>query len=335
MSHPSEFEFDGAVAILLRAARRARPSAAIRFEAAIGLTFPGADVLAVRQDADGGFRMVNGLIGLTGPAGAMPRIYTEHVISERRERSRALADFLDLIAQRPIACFAAAALKYRPHRIAEAARLDGETEDGLRATLTSLAGTAIPLVAAALGDDLETVLHHAGAFASHPRSADRLAVILSDWLARPVTVEQFAGRWVRLDPSERSVLPGAGSSGGFNRLGVDAAIGAACWDLQSTITIRVGPLPLAEFEALLPGTPVVDALVTLTRAYLDGAANFTLNPILQAADVPPLVLGRAPATAARLGWNTWLGTGDTRRADGSDALFHVSSHRSQTSGAQP
>lgn len=326
VERPWEFGFDAAVAVLLRATGRSDPGQAIRFEVPAGLAFPPSDVLDVERRDDGTYRLVTTLIGLTGPAGALPRCYTEHVITERRGRSRVLADFLDMLAQRSIAQFAAAVIKYHPHRIAEAAIVDRSREDGLRAMLVALSGYAIPVVSRALGDSLDTVLHHAGAFAAHPRSADRLSAILSDWLGHPVVVEQFAGRWVRLDPTECSALPVAGGIGRFSRLGIDVAIGAACWDIQSTITIRIGPLPLEEFDALLPGMPVLDALVTLTRAYLDGAADFRINPVLAAAAVPPLAFG-GQGGACKLGWNTWLGTAAPRTRDGIEAVFHPGARR--------
>ncbi|MBE7209402.1 MAG: type VI secretion system baseplate subunit TssG [Gluconacetobacter diazotrophicus] len=319
--NPFEFEFDAAVAILRRASAHSADPAAIRFEAATGLAFASSDVLSVRGGPDDAFRVVTGFLGLTGPAGALPRTYTEHVVAERRQRSSALADFLDMVAQRPATQFAAAAMKYRPHRIREEAALAAGRGDALRDTLLSLTGHAIPAVARGLGDAIEAVLHHAGAFAAHPRSADRLGAILSDWFGRTVTVQQFAGRWIRIGREEQSRMPWGDGGGRFHRLGVDAAVGTAAWDIQSTVILRVGPLSLREFESFLPGGPSLAALRALASAYLDDAVAFAVKPVLAAAEVPPLRMPRgSTAPSARLGQNTWLTTGAPRREDAEDTV---------------
>lgn len=321
---PSEFDFDAAIAILRRTVSRSGRPGAIRFEAATGLAFASSDILSVRTDGDGTIHVVTGFLGLTGPAGVLPRAYTEHVIAERRQRSSALADFLDMAAQRPVTQFAAVAMKYRPHRIKEEASLDGNCDDGLRDTLLALTGHIIPSVAAGLGDAIDAVLYHAGAFAAHPRSADRLAAILSDWFDRTVTVQQFAGRWIRIDRKEQSRMPRGNAGGRFYQLGVDAAIGTATWDVQSSIVIRIGPLSLPEFEAFLPGGLSLATLRTLSQAYLDNAVAFAVKPVLAAAEVPMLqLLKRAGEESGRLGQNTWLTTNSARCHDAEDTVVHV------------
>ena len=320
---PFEFDFDAAVAILRKAVLREKLPAVIQFEAASGLAFASSDVLAVARDGENAFRMVTGFLGLTGPARVLPRVYTEHVVAERRQRSSALADFLNLMAQRPMTQFAAAATKYRPHRVREEAFLDSDREDELRATLMAFTGHVIPTVARALGPVLESVLHHAGAFAAHPRSAERLAAMLSDTFDRPVIVQQFVGRWNSLDLTERTSMPQAGRGGRFHQLGVDAAVGTAFWDIQSRIVIRIGPLSLEDFEAFLPGGRALTLLQKLACAYLDDAVEFAVNPVLAASEVPPLELSERVQDAARLGLNTWLTAGTPRQRDADDALIHA------------
>jgi type VI secretion system protein ImpH len=163
------------------------------------------------------------------------------------------------------------------------------------------------------------LLFYAGAFATRPRSADRLGALLSDWLGQTVTVEQFAGSWISLGQDQMSALPKGDRSGQFSQLGVDAAIGARAWDIQSRIVLRIGPLPLAPFEALLPGGRLLARLVSLARAYLEGEIGFAINPVLAADAVPPLAL--QAAAPPNLGWNSWLPTGFRRRRDAADAVF--------------
>jgi type VI secretion system protein ImpH len=322
LDEPWRFSFDAAVAVMMHAAGRGDPGAAIRFHAPPGLGFVPADVLSVAREGDG-FHATIGLLGLTGPSGVLPRPYTETVNAEQRRRSFALAGFLDLLAQGALGQFAAAAIKYRPHRAADAAAIGakqpGRTKDGMRDALLAFTGYAMPGAAEQLAIGSDPLLYYAGAFAAWPRSADQLAAILSDWLGQKVEVEQFAGAWLSLGPEEKSTLPSAGRPGRFHQLGVDAAIGARAWDIQSRIVLRIGPLSMAEFTALLPGGALLNRLVGLTRAYLGDQIGFAVNPVLAADAVPPPKL--AGGDAPRLGWNGWLPTSPRRQRDGTEARF--------------
>jgi type VI secretion system protein ImpH len=322
---PGRFGFDAAVAVLMQVAGRAEPGEAVRFRAASGLGFVPADVMAVEQDSDGA-RATVGLIGLTGPSGVLPRPYTDIVNTEQRRRSPALAEFLDLLAQRPIAQFAHAGIKYRPHRAAAAAALaDGSTAaapaEGLRDILLALTGYGTPHLAPRLAVGADPLLFYAGLFASWPRSANRLAAIMSDWLGRAVEVEQFAGAWLPLAPDEMSVFPVGDRPGQFCRLGVDAAAGSRAWDVQARIILHIGPLDLTRFEAMLPDRDLLRRIAALARAFLGLETDFAINPILAAASVPALeVSATAPP---RLGWNSWLPTAGTRQKDATEALFEA------------
>src|SRR5262249_26142087 len=156
--------------------------------------------------------------------------------------------------QRPVAQFAEAGIKYRPHRAAAARALSdpaAKPADGLRDVLLALTGYGTPHLAPRLAVGTDPLLFYAGLFAAWPRSADRLAAILTDWLGRTVEVEQFAGTWLALGPAQMSALPAGDRPGQFCRLGVDAAIGSRAWDVQARIVLHIGPLDLPGFEAML------------------------------------------------------------------------------------
>jgi type VI secretion system protein ImpH len=165
------------------------------------------------------------------------------------------------------------------------------------------------------------MMFYAGLFSAYPRSASRLGALLSDWLGRPVEVEEFDGTWLELAPHERSTLPARNRAGRFNALGVDAAIGSRSWDLQSRIRLRIGPLSLEQFDALMPDRPLFHRLAGLVRAYLGGETRFAINPILAASEVPKPAARRG--SRAGLGWNAWLPTKGARRRDGTEAVFEA------------
>jgi type VI secretion system protein ImpH len=325
IDQPARFSFDAAIAVLMHAGGHSDPGEAVRFHAAPGLGFVPADIMAVAQTG-GPARVTIGLIGLSGPSGVLPRPYTETVNAEHRHRSTALADFLDLLAQRPIAQFAAAGIKYRPHRAADAAALAqggpnsaAPPSDGLREGLLALTGYGTPHLASRLPGGADPLLFYAGLFAARPRSADRLAALLSDWLGETVEVEQFAGAWRTLGADQMSRLPSPAQPGIFHCLGVDAAIGSRAWDVQSRIMLRIGPLDLGRFNALLPDGPLLGRLASLARVFLEYEIDFGVNPVLDAAAVPKLELtGAAPP---RLGWNSWLPTSGPRQQPAADAVF--------------
>ncbi|MCB8881039.1 type VI secretion system baseplate subunit TssG [Acidisoma cellulosilytica] len=326
LREPQRFSFDAAVMLLMQAARQSDAGRAVRFHAPVGLAFPASDMLAI-QVRPTGFAATVSPIGLTGPSGVLPGPYTEMVAAEQRKRSPALAAFLDMLAQRPIGLFAEAGIKYRPHRVAAVAKLAGrsETRDPVRAVLMALCGYGTPGLLPRLGFAPETLAYFAGHFAAHPRSAERLQAIVSDWLRQPVEIEQFAGMWLPLRDEERSALPRAQANGqataSFNQLGVDAAAGARVWDVQSRIVLHIGPLPLRSFQALLPPSRLLTRLVALVRAFLGFETEFAVNPVLAKDAVPPLVM--SASGGPRLGWDSWLPSAGPRKADATEAVFEA------------
>jgi type VI secretion system protein ImpH len=321
---PRRFGFDAAVRILGRVAERKDVAEAARFRTAPGLAFPPADVTLV-QDANDGSppRVTVTVMGLTGTSGVLPRYYTEVLSTTLRDRSRALHDFLDMLAHRLVALFAGAGTKYRLHRAAEAVSTPGTEPpakpDPVSQALLSLTGYGTPYLTDRLSAGTDPLLHYSGFFATHPRSADRLEAMASDWLGRPVQVQQFAGAWLPLAPDQQTSLA-VGK-------GVDAAIGTRAWDVQARIILRVGPMDRSSFEALLPDRPALRQLVSLVRAYLGFETGFAVNPVLAAPDVPPLHLTADADPPPRLGWNTWIppigGTPWRAPKDAADAVFEA------------
>ncbi len=329
-AEPRRFRFDAAVRILVRRAKATDPAEAARFTTPAGLAYPAAEVAAVEPpDGERPPLVATPLIGLAGPAGVLPRFYTDVLIATLRNRSRALSDFLDLLAQRFIAMFARAGIKYRLARAAETATDASPAEpDEVSEALLAFTGYATPHLASRLGAGVELLLHYSGLFANRPRSAERLRALVSDWLGREVEIVQFAGAWLPLPPDQRTALARGRHPGAWNRLGHDAAIGVRAWDPQARIVLRIGPLDLAGFAALLPDRPGLQRLVSLVRAFLGFEIGFAVNPVLAGPQVPPLSLDPDAEVAPRLGWNTWIPAPGPppygmRRPDAADAVFEA------------
>jgi len=326
---PQRFTFDAAVRILTFLRRRADPAGVARFTSTTGSSYLPAEVTQVQTDVAIGEPLVTvGVIGLTGPAGVLPRYYSDAVVADQRSRAFSLTRFLDLISHRMVAAFAAAGAKYRPHRAADIGALAAEPQRGdpMAEALLALTGYGTPHLAERLLAGPAALRHYAGFFSAHPRSADRLEALASDWLGRPVKVEQFAGAWLALPVDQRSRLAVGVAPGAFCQLSVDAAAGIRAWDQQARIVLRIGPLDLTYFERLLPDQPLLRELIALVRAYVGFEVGFAVNPVLARDAVPePALTPPCTAGGARplLGWNTWLPTSRAtrRRTDASDALF--------------
>jgi len=328
---PARFTFDAAVRVLMWAARVAEPSRAARFRTTPGLAFPTSEVLHVAPQAGKPPYVEQSVIGLTGPAGVLPRPYTERAVTALRSQRPGLHEFLELFSGHAASLFASAGLKYRPTRAMDCAELSGEPDPIAQAVL-AFAGWATPGLAGRVAAGEAALLHYAGLLAMRPRSAERLEAMLSDWLGRPVEVVQFAGAWLRLPADQQTRL---GVRGQFTRLGVDAAVGARSWDPHARFIVRIGPLTRTEFERLLPHHGALQALVSLVRAFVGLEVGFAVNPVLRRAEVPALVLG-AGTEQPRLGWNTWLPSPTASVVplpDAADAMFEAEAVERTEAGA--
>ena len=238
-------------------------------------------------------------VGLVGPLGPLPPVYTEVVLRERRARSPGLSAFLDLFLARATAAFLDADDKYRlPARIARHG-IDGG--DRITEALRGLAGLMLPAHRGRLATPDSELLPYAGLLGRAVRSAAGLEVLLADRLGLPVRVEPFRVRRLPIAPEEQTRL--AGPAPAYGRLGVDAVAGAGVLDATSTFRVVLGPVDAAAFADLAPGGARMAELVELVRLYMDPGLDFDVQVLLRKEDVPEARLG---ADAPALGWNAWL-----------------------------
>ncbi len=302
---PHLFRFDAAVRLLRLAAKGRRKDDAISFAAPPSLAQPAAEVLEAQAPQQGRrAKLVTTLIGLTGPSAEMPRWYTELLAQAHRNKSRAVLDFFDLLAQRLVAAFALAGTKYRLPRSAEQAAQAG-VEEPVGAGILALTGYGTAHLENRLAVEADALRYYAGFFSAHTRSASRLTNMVADYLGRPVEIQEFAGAWLPIAPDQQSRLPRGRNPGAFCELSRNIAIGTRAWDQQARFIVRIGPLSRAGFEALLPDKPRLPALVSLIRAYVGWEADFAINLVLDAREISPLSLGGG-AGAPRLGWTSWV-----------------------------
>jgi type VI secretion system protein ImpH len=108
---------------------------------------------------------------------------------------------------------------------------------------------------------------------------------------------------VRIPPDQCLCLGQAAS-----RLGIDSVLGEEIEDRTGKIRLRVGPVDLATFQGLLPGSPGYDRLALLTRLYLQDPLDYDAEIVLARGQARTARLGEA--TMSRLGLDTWVFSGE-------------------------
>ncbi|MFL6658716.1 MAG: type VI secretion system baseplate subunit TssG, partial [Massilia sp.] len=154
--------------------------------------------------------------------------------------------------------------------------------------------------------DPRCLLRYAGLLASRERSMAGLEQMLADAFNAPVRGTQQQGCWLALDPRFRTTI---GPRGKNQALGHSTVLGKRAWDARGKMTLDIGPLHMARYEALLPGGALHAQLLFMVRFYLREDLDVDVVLHLAAPDEQA-----APALGqSRLARNAWLGKGDAAR----------------------
>jgi type VI secretion system protein ImpH len=335
------FEFFQAVRVLERlypdrqpVGRDANPSReVVRFHSHVSLNFPPSAIYEIvpTEGGSGPAQMTIAFMGLTGPLGVLPRHYTELLLERVRHKDEALRDFLDLFNHRVISLFYRAWEKYRFPIEYERAISTGKGDDPFSLYLFDLVGMGTKGLRGRLEVEDAALLFYAGLLAQHPHSASALEGLLKDYFGVSAEVTQFIGQWLPLSEANRSRLsPGEAN----NALGMNTVAGSRVWDQQARFKLRLGPLTFAQFCQFLPSGSAFRPLVGLTRFYAGEECDFDVQLILKAAEVPACHLGKTGEDAPRLGWSTWLKSGEFT-CDAEDAMLpgHLTSKGASSEGS--
>ena len=239
--------------------------------------------------------------GLFGPNGPLPL----HLTSYALERSLHKGDhtfqaFADLFHHRLLLLFYRAWAQAQP-----TVSYDRPQDDRFADYVGSLIGSGGPAWRGRDAAPDHAKLFFAGNLSRQVRNADGLQALVAGYLRVPARVESFVGRWMRLQPQERSRIGKLGSRRRMSsaQLGVSTVLGSSVFDRQHHFTVHVGPLDAEGFEALLPSGRVLPSLQALINHYVGLELDYCLRLELHPHARPNSQLGRK----SRLGWNTWLG----------------------------
>jgi len=315
---PYSFSFFQAVRLLERLNPKRQPvgqsvspsSEVVRFGVHPSLTFPPSEIRTIRWEEGEPPRMIVNFMGLTGPSGVLPDYYTELIASRAKEGDRALRDFLDVFNHRLISLFYRAWAKH--HFSVAYNKTDIER---FSVQLLSLIGMGTPGLLDRQEIEEETFIFYSGLLARHSRSASDLKQMIADYFEVPVEIEEFAGSWCKLDESMQTCLGELESDSSV--LGMGVVAGDEVWLDDSSVRIKLGPLPKEKYLQFLPGERGHKELTALTRFFRGDELDFEIQLLLKHGDAPGCELGATGENASRLGWFSWLksGTVETEAAE--------------------
>ncbi len=252
-------------------------------------------------------RLINRFFGLFGAQGPLPLHMTEYARDrQRNHRDPTLVAFANMLTHRMMSLFYRAWASGQP-----APSFDRGKDDLVERKIAALAGDA--------GDALRNrdampdlaKRHFAGHLGMGPKNPDGLVAIISAFFEAPVVVQEFVGSWLDLEPDDRWQL------GSRTGLGQATSIGQKVWSRGAKFRLRIGPMPLQQYERMLPGNGSLERLTAIVRNYVGDALDWDVNLVLAADDVPRASLGGT----TRLGHTSWIGAKDDDTASDAEDLF--------------
>ncbi|MDP3332478.1 MAG: type VI secretion system baseplate subunit TssG, partial [Methylococcaceae bacterium] len=142
--------------------------------------------------------------------------------------------------------------------------------------------------------------YYTGFLSSRSKSAEGLTALLADYFSLNVSIEQFVGEWLTIQPSDLTRL---GESHLTGELGRSVILGSQVWGCQHKFRIRFDSLNLTEFMSLLPDGYRLEQLTAIIRNYIGDELSWDVNLVLKKDQVPSAQLGEN----THLGWTSWLG----------------------------
>ena len=258
--------------------------------------------------------LTNRFFGLFGPNGPLPTHLTEYARDRAiNGRDPTLLAFANMLTHRMMC------LLYRSWATGQPSasydRGAGGRFEGKVAAFAGVAGKS-QRDRDAMPDAARS--HFAAHLSAGPRHAEGLVAMVQAFFRAPVSLQQFVGSWLDLEPGDRWQL---GAAAGLGRA---TSIGTRVWSRSAKFRLRIGPLSLTEYQRLLPGSPSVARLTSVVRTYVGDALDWDVNVVLRGDQVPRAVLGGD----TRLGQTSWIGRRDPSRhaAD----LFLSPQHHSET-----
>lgn len=270
-----------------------------RFRSNVTHSFPASAVFSAEHSntVDDQVDLTVNFMGLAGANSPLPATYTDLIHQRAAKKDTAFKSFLDLFNHRLISLMYRVRKTYRigfPHLHPD--------ETHFARYFFSLMGLGAPWLENRMSFKDRALLEYTGLMARQPRSMCGLELLLSGYFETQTRGRQFVGGWLRLDDNQVTRIGRAGQN---QVLGRDAVLGDKVWDMQSTFSMRLGPMSYEKFLEFLPIGSAYGKLCEMTRFYSGDQYDFSFELLLEHRHVPAARLGTEDG--ARLGWNSWLG----------------------------
>ena len=279
----------------------------LRLRTPANLAFPPSELSDARTSNDGFVELDVAVMGLTGPLGVLPQVYTEW-LQQRRidQKDHSAHAFLDTFSQRFIEIFFEARRARHP-----ALRFEQNENDHFVHYLQDLIGLGASNQWQQGISENENCLSSrftaffAGQLLKRPACSGQLQQIIADFFSVDASVESFCPHIVLLGNQKTSL--GIEHSA----LGVDCALGDSVTQYHDRFLISIGPLRLDRFSSFLQGTENANAIASLVKYCFGHEFSCELQLILHKDDLCSPQLGGN----AMLGLNTFMSlTGSSHHA---------------------
>lgn len=245
------------------------------------------------------------VLGLLGPEGAMPLHMTRWIMARQSERwfssgqervtsDTTFLDFVNMLQHRHLAFYWRAWADMHPE-----VGVEHKGGDRVSRMLEALAGIGLPGLreANARTADPDLALRQATSLGHQVNGVERLTEYLSDLLDVPVRLVELVGHWMDIPERLQSRL---GQT--FSDLGRGAMVGARVFQRQGRAELRLGPLTLARYVALISDSRALAAVRRAIRFVAGADIEYDLRLVLAADQVPEPRLGQV--ALGRTGWLT-------------------------------
>ncbi|MGR8928998.1 MAG: type VI secretion system baseplate subunit TssG [Gammaproteobacteria bacterium] len=330
LSDASRFDFFATVR-LIEALNRDKPRLgtsvklsddALRFSQEPELQFPASALAHYHENQEAIPRLAVNFFGLFGSHGALPLHLTEYARERlRHHHDPTLSRFADIFHHRMISLFYRAWANARPE-----VAYDRPESDRFAFYVGALQGIGGESFHHRDALEDRAKLFYCGHFARHSKDPAGLQAIIGDVIETSVTIQEFVGEWMAIQPQDQSRL---GFSPTVATLGQSTLLGSSVWGCQHKFRIVLGPLTLNQYLSLLPGAELLPQLIAIVRNYLGDELVWDVNLVLKNEEVPREITLGCPKIAtdasmngsAQLGWSMWLGPRPTK-TDANDLMLN-------------
>jgi type VI secretion system protein ImpH len=269
----------------------------VQFRAHLSLGFPSADIHAIKQADGDTYQIYSSLFCLAGSNGPLPLVFTEMLLSSRRQKDPAPAEFLDIFNHRLLHLLYSAKKKYEPAlghrplteipiwRFVDACASLGRTDHG-------------PSSSDALWPK------HAALVGSAPRSIATLFTMLKERVGIAFEARQFMGAWLNLPVSDQASLGNPKSHQSPSTLGIHATLGRKAWHQGGAIMLKATHVMPNDFFKLLPGGALHQKIHWLIQRHQSSHQRVCLEISIQHPN--HLTNGLGHRQGPRLGLSSWL-----------------------------